>query len=824
LTIEIGIDLGTTNSSVAVVQQNEVQIIKNALGEESTSSVVFADRNGNIVVGTKAKRVMNNSKENLNNSKAEIKRLMGTAETVLFPNLDKRMLPEEISAEILKALKGDIQRKHPNMSLDAAVITVPAYFSTLQSEATKRAGNLAGFKQIILLQEPIAAAIAYGFLNQKNENWLVYDLGGGTFDVALVASRDGSLTVLAHAGDNFLGGKDFDAAIIQNLILPSLSSNGIILDPVTHAHVFSYLKELAESAKIELTVSDKTTIDIDVQINQKQVQHSLEISKEDLMESCRHLLNKTVDLCKKTIRDANVDPTTVQKIVLVGGPTQMPILQAFLKDTLLIKVDGCLDPITVVAKGAAMFGNQTIIAEQKENSSASNTSCQFEVNYNPVTADDDQTITGKILRFTKDSKPHSIQFVSSDDSFASEDVLLKNDKFILTLPTGMKGTQYWIYAKDIRGQLIDSSPESIYINRGVSIMGAPIPYSIGVSVISISSHKGYADATETMESFFSKNSILPLEGTRRFHTVTDLKAGSAENALPICIYEGESLITNRNTLICHLAIEGKAISKDLKRGTPVDITIQINESRELSVIAYLPDTDITLNARKTLYFDATKIHEVKKNFSEQVSRSESMMVSSNPTTEIDVIKNMIQDIQSTIDRSESDSDQQRKAEKQVKDLMIALDQIEAKTKFNSNISSFWRECQEIADFLEDCNPPEKRSEYEATYITLRKEGLTAISKEDAVWIEHIVQKLDQLHIKCQFGDPRILSYWIQDMMKRALEQTPPHRSLPALIERAQNALAKSDVKEMQEVFHALYPFIGEEGQPQVRFVKSGITL
>lgn len=823
-TIEIGIDLGTTNSSVAIIHQNEVQILKNALGEESTPSVVFADRNGNIVVGSKAKRVMNNSKENLQNSKAEIKRLMGTAETISFPNLNKRMLPEEISAEILKTLKGDIQRKHPSMSLDAAVITVPAYFSTVQSEATKRAGNLAGFKQIVLLQEPIAAAIAYGFLNQKNENWLVYDLGGGTFDVALVASRDGSLTVLAHAGDNFLGGKDFDAAIIQNLILPSLSSKGIMLDPVAHAQVFSYLKELAESAKIELTVSDKTTIDIDVLVNQIQVQHSLEISKEDLLESCKHLLNKTVDLCKKTINDAKVDPETVQKIVLVGGPTQMPILQAFLKDTLQIKVDGCLDPITVVAKGAAMFGNQTAITEPSESSDLSSASCHIEVNYNPVTSDDDQTVTGKVLRFTEASQPYSLQFASSDDSFASEDILIKNGKFILTLPTGKKGSQYWIYVKDSSGQLITSSPESIHINRGVSIMGAPLPYSIGVSVISISSLKGYADATEKMEFFFSKNSILPLKEKKRFHTVTDLKAGSSENGLPICIYEGESLITNRNTLVCHLAISGKAISKDLKRGAPVDITIQINESRELSVMAYLPDADITLNARETLYFDAAKIDEVKKDFTEQVSRSESMISSSEATCETNVIKSMIKDIQSTIDGSGSDSDQQRKAEKQVKDLMMALDQMESKTKFNSNVASFWRECQDLTDYLEDCNPPEKRSEYEATYNTLRKEGLTAISKEDAVWIEHIVQKLDQLHLKCQFGDTRILGFWIQDLIKRAQEKSHLNSSLPNLIKRSQDALAKSDVKEMQEVFHALYPLTGDEGKAQVRFVKSGITL
>lgn len=823
-TIEVGIDLGTTNSSVAIIQKNEVQILKNAFGEESTPSVVFIDRNGNVVVGSKAKRVMNSSKENLQNSKAEIKRLMGTSETILFPNLNKPLLPEEISAEILKTLKGDIQRKYPEKCLDATVITVPAYFSTVQSEATKRAGTLAGFKQIVLLQEPIAAAIAYGFLNQKNENWLVYDLGGGTFDVALVASRDGSLNVLAHAGDNFLGGKDFDTAIIQKLILPYLSEKGLFVDPLTHASVISYLKELAETAKIELTSNEKTTIEIDIQINQIQVQETIEITQNDLQECCKHLLEKTVDLCKKTISDARVDSTTVQKIVLVGGPTQMPILQTFLQEALRIKVDGCLDPLTVVAKGAAMFGNQTVVSEKNENVDQSDASCHLEVNYNPVTSDDDQTITGKVSRFAESMKPYSVQFVSSDDSYVSEEILIKKGKFILSLPTGKKSTQYWIYVKDSNGQLITASPDSIHINRGVSIMGAPLPYSIGVSIISLVSHKAYAEPTETMEFFFTKNSILPLEEKKRFHTVTDLKAGSSENALPICIYEGESLITNRNTLVCHLAITGKSISKDLKKGSPVDITIQVNESRELTVMAYLPESDITLNARETLYFDSAKIDEVKKDFTEQMSRSESITASSESTNEMNVIKNMIKDIQTTIDNSGSDSDQQRKAEKQVKDLMIALDQMEAKTKFNSNVSAFWQQCQNIIDYLKDCKPPEKRAEYEAAYNTLRKEGLSAISKEDAVWLEHIVQKLAQLHLQCQLGDSRILGYWIQDLIKRAQEKIHVHSALPDLIKRAQDALAKADIKEMREVLDALYTLTAGEGRAQVRFMKSGITL
>lgn len=365
--------------------------------------------------------------------------------------------------------------------------------------------------------------------------------------------------------------------------------------------------------------------------------------------------------------------------------------------------------------------------------------------------------------------------------------------------------------------------DHINIGRGVSIMGAPLPYSIGVSVISFSSHQGYANASETMEFFFSKNSILPLVEKKRFHTVADLKAGSSENGLPICIYEGESVITNRNTLVCHLAISGKSIIKDLKRGSPVDVTIRINESRELSVIAYIPELDLTLNARQTLYFDAIKIDEVKKDFSEQISRSEAVIGAGEDLQEAEIIKDMINDIQTTIERSGSDSDQQRKAEKQVKDLMMALDRMEAKTKYNTNVAAFWRECDEITEYLEDCTPIDKREEYETTYNTLRKEGLSAIAKEDAVWIEHITKKLDGLHFRCQFNDPTILSSWMQYLIEKAQEKQNPHSSLPALIARAKDALAESNIKEMQEIFWAIRPFIWEDNT-QVKFVKSGIML
>ena len=215
--IRIGIDLGTTNSEVAVCFGDSVEIVKNSRGDEYTPSVFGIDKGGNPVVGKVAytKLFQTGTDDEIQNNKAEIKRLMGTNEKVKFPRAKKTYTPEEISAEILKSLKNDVLRKYSSAPTFAAVVTVPAYFDSLQNEATKRAGQIAGFDYVVLLQEPIAAAMSYGFNTNDNANWLVYDLGGGTFDVALISSQDGLLKVLEHGGDNFLGGKDIDKALVE---------------------------------------------------------------------------------------------------------------------------------------------------------------------------------------------------------------------------------------------------------------------------------------------------------------------------------------------------------------------------------------------------------------------------------------------------------------------------------------------------------------------------------------------------------------------------------------------------------------------------------
>lgn len=340
-TIQIGIDLGTTNSSVAINSNGTIEIVKKPGGVEYTPSVFGFDKAKNKVVGQKAYEnyYKNASLDEVKNYKPEVKRLMGTEENFFFERAGVKMGPEEISAEILKSLKEDILRKYPDFNTAGAVITVPAAFSVLQSEATKRAGNLAGFNHVVLLQEPIAAAIAYGFSNKKNENWLIYDFGGGTFDVALVASKDQALSVLGHNGDNFLGGKNFDWEIVDKVIVPNIGASFSLYDfnrgNDKYKSIFSQLKYFAESAKIELSEYEQTSIVIDglgKDDEGKEISLIIDFTRKAFEELIKPMVERTIELSKETLAEAGIKSSAVSKVILVGGPMQIPYIRKKLKE------------------------------------------------------------------------------------------------------------------------------------------------------------------------------------------------------------------------------------------------------------------------------------------------------------------------------------------------------------------------------------------------------------------------------------------------------------------------------------------------------------
>lgn len=265
-TINFGIDLGTTNSLIAKFDKGHVEVFKNPNGFKETLPSVVGFRNDRIMVGDQARTYVEKDPKGV---ASRFKRKMGTTETIKLKAGSKT--PVELSAFVLKELKNFV---HTGEQIEATVITIPASFDTVQSNATKEAGLAAGFKQVVLLQEPIAASLAYANkekgVDLRNSQWMVYDLGGGTFDVALVKIVEGELTVVDHEGDNYLGGSDFDALLVEKVIVPEICRRGNFGDLLTqmksekgkYNKLWYWLLHAAETAKIEL--STKTSAEIDL--------------------------------------------------------------------------------------------------------------------------------------------------------------------------------------------------------------------------------------------------------------------------------------------------------------------------------------------------------------------------------------------------------------------------------------------------------------------------------------------------------------------------------------------------------------------------------
>ena len=368
----LGIDLGTTNSCMAVMDHGEYKIIPNAEGNRTTPSIVAFTKNGERLVGQTAKR---QAVTNPKNTIFSIKRLMGRKysevqrekelvpyEIVEAPNGDAHVRvgdhtysPPEISAMILQKLKTDAEA-YLGETITQAVITVPAYFNDSQRQATKDAGKIAGLEVLRIINEPTAAALAYGLDKKSDETVAVYDLGGGTFDISILEIGDGVFEVKATNGDTHLGGDDFDQAVINYLADEFQKENSVDLrkDP----QALQRLKEAAEKAKCELSSSMSTDINLPfITMNQDGPVHmNMTLTRAQLEKLCDPLLERTKVPCQNCMKDAEVSKSQIKEVILVGGMTRMPRVQEVAKETFDKEPHKGVNPDEVVAAGAAIQG------------------------------------------------------------------------------------------------------------------------------------------------------------------------------------------------------------------------------------------------------------------------------------------------------------------------------------------------------------------------------------------------------------------------------------------------------------------------------------
>ena len=582
----LGIDLGTSNSALAAFDGDAVRIVPNSLGENLTPSAVRVDGRGNLVVGRKAQRFLETDPASV---AMEFKRLMGTADTWQPGAGGKTFLPEELSAHVLTSLLNDA-RDGLGFMPRAVVVSTPALFELPQNHTTVRAGKLAGLQEVVLIQEPIAAAIAAGFRQDREGTWLVFDLGGGTLDVSLLETKEGRLRVVDHAGDNFLGGKDFDQVLVdlslrevhRRFHVPHLTRG----NPKV-ARALLKLKVACEQTRVELSRADAATIvvpglcedgdgnpvDVDIPVTRSE----LEAAIEPLIARGERVVRDVLAKNQRTPRD-------VAHVVFVGGPTCTPLVRERIGGIVDGRVAEGIDPMTIVARGAALYAATIgLDARPMAGVSTARAGLAMRMEHPPVTADVEPFVVGRLLLGKGETPPHHVRIervdpivveagetkpvdlvISGEGSFVAQVALAKHRR-----------NTFRVLAFDGAGKTVALATSDFTVVHGLSVADPPLSRTVGV-----------ACADDRTQIYFRKGTPLPARKMFVHQTVKSVAARSQEDALVIPVVQGESFRAHRNRLIGSLEIRG--VNKDLPAGSRVEVTLHLDRSGQLHTRADIP--------------------------------------------------------------------------------------------------------------------------------------------------------------------------------------------------------------------------------------------
>ncbi|MBS1753054.1 MAG: Hsp70 family protein [Bacteroidetes bacterium] len=613
--IDYGIDLGTTNSAIARMENGKPVIRKSDNLMDTTPSCVSITKKKDFLVGVSAISVMridntralkNWEKGNVN-TYIEFKRMMGSKHSEQSSNLGHSITPEELSAEVLKKIKSYITDENVN----SVVITVPAMFDAVKKDATVNAAKLAGFKHIELLQEPVAAVTAYGLqTSKKNGYWLVFDFGGGTFDAALVKAEDGILAVKDTAGNNWLGGKNLDYAIVDEIIIPYLKEKYVInfiMDDENKLKILrDALKPFAEEIKNQLSFRPEYSFlsnlgDLPFEDeNGEEPEIDIVVSQKDIEKVLSPIFQKAIDITKDVLKNNNLKGSDIDALILVGGPTYSPILRNMLKEQITEKVDTSIDPMTAVATGAALFASTISVSEEVKENSRDKTKLQLGINYSATSVEYDEMINVQILKDkTNGTIPNKvyIEIIRGAGDWSSGRKLINSEKKTILDVVLIDGSnQFEVNAFDEHGNRIECQPSSFNILQGIGGLDSltTLPYNIGIAKYFRTEEKDLFLSVPGLE----RTKRVPATGVRNdLKTRRTIRPGKVEDIIRIPVYMGERNADGTNPLlnkwVYDVIISGETIPKLLPEGSDVEITIKVDRSEKMQFSAYFPLIDHT---------------------------------------------------------------------------------------------------------------------------------------------------------------------------------------------------------------------------------------
>jgi molecular chaperone DnaK len=812
-TIDFGIDLGTTNSCIAHVDGALVQLVRNNEGSESTPSAVWVDRKGRLHVGRSAREHFETDDEN---AAIEFKLQMGQRTEKVFARTGQKLKPEELSALVLKSLLGDVRQRFGE-ELRAAVITVPADFDLPQCDATRRAAELAGLTFSPLLQEPIAAALAYGFQHQPDKVfWLVYDFGGGTFDAAVIQLRDGLFRVVNHGGDRHLGGKLLDWAIIDELLAPAVTAQFAPEDfrrgNPRWRTAFAKLKMAAEEAKIRLSRDPVAEICVEFADGLGGtfvLEH--ELLRADLERQLEPFIRRSINICKSVLAEKRLRPDDIEKLLLVGGPTLTPYLRARLLDPtegLGIPLEFGLDPMTVVARGAALFAATQRFEAALTPEGEDRYLLQLE--YQPVGADPEPLVGGRVQAGQSERLTGmTIEFV---DAVArpprrSGKLPLGPDGTFLTYLWAAPGrpTTYRIELCDAAGRLCPTTPDRLTYTLGIAAGDPPLIHSLGVAM-----------ANNEVDVLIPKGSPLPARKRVVHRTAVGLCHGQTGSLLRIPVVEGENLRrADRNRLIGTLTIGADKIRRDVPAGSEVEITIEIDQSRLLRTCAYLPlldeefadvitfehGTPDTAELRRQLAGEKERLREGRRKaqFIEDTKARAAL-------ERIDQ-EEMVRHLEAALAAADEDPDARDKGQNGLLDLKTAIDLVEDAVEWPGLQLLAEQLLAQTRQIVQEAGGERERRQA----ATLERETLDALEARDADGVRRKVQDLRALCFYVLRDDP---SYWLGFLSR--LEEDRAKMSNPGLaerlFERAAQAARSQDLNGLRGAVRQLHALLPLENQ------------
>jgi molecular chaperone DnaK len=757
--IKYGIDLGTTNSAIAVIERGESVIIKNTLQKDTLPSCV-GYRKQSVSVGDTVYNQLSRDKlralvkgaDKESNIFIEFKRTMGTDKVYYSSDMNQDLSSEELSSEVLKSLKSFTQ----DNEFKSVVITIPAMFNDNQKAATQKAAELSGFSQVELLQEPIAAAMAFGVDEKiKDGQIIIFDFGGGTFDVCLVDIEEGIMQVKDTGGDNWLGGKNLDQAIVDEILMTYLQENfsmdSFLKDESKNQLLKNALKVEAEKIKIALSFSESFDVisnigDYPEDDNGQEIELDFTVTSEQMNTVLGPIFQKAIDITLDLIKRNKLDGKSIADLILVGGPTFSPVLRSLLTEQ-ICSPNTKVDPMTVVARGAAIFAMQFEVDAVLQEEAKDKTKVQLELSYESQSVETEEMLVVKYdKKKTEGETPGNLYCIvkRSDGGWESgkSEITETGDIIDLHLREG-KPNVFEISVTDASGDFLECEPSELTILQGVKSGSATLAYDYGVELVGENQKANFF-----LIPGLEKNQTMPASGEKSgLSTRKDIRPGTNDE-INISIYQGtqdaEGTRAANHPWVNTVKLTGNDISKLLPKNSEVNLFMEIIRDGiyKLSVdIPFLNDTiefDFDNSKRQkgedAEWFDL-QFESIEKEIKELEATNENL-----DSTELEKIKTTIAEIKKNYESRKSEDDTKMQTRDNLRKQFANLDKLENESAWPVAESSLKEIYYDFEEKIKDSTNSQHMSAFNRIKIQLEK----VISKKDVKAAQQLKTEISQI--------------------------------------------------------------------------------